>query len=227
MGRMVQVLVSHAILVAAFGVLAAGCDSIHTGDEVSSSTAAPSPRATQASTTPSPASSASSSTEALYPGCSAEQLTAVWATGSGYAGGFGEAYLLKNVSNSDCSLYGFPVVMGAHRDGTQQQLYFPQSSYQASPVDLHPGDSAQLQFLFPDCSIGPPEARTPTTSPASYASAAVIPPGGGAVTLPPGTGAPVTHGIPPSTGVDYTCPGSGPQPYAKPWIPAPSPRATP
>ena len=30
MGRMVQVLVSHAILVAAFGVLAAGCDSIST-----------------------------------------------------------------------------------------------------------------------------------------------------------------------------------------------------
>ena len=176
---------------------------------------------------------------ALYPACSAGELSAGFAQGSAFAGGYGDTYLLTDVGQSECSLSGFPIVMGVRKDGTRQQLYFPSAGAAgASPagvgtVDLRPGDAAQFKITFPDCELRPPEERTPIAAspdnPANFVSATLIPPGGGSLALPPGpaTSARVSHSIPPDWGVNYTCAGGGPSDFSTPWIPAPTPAGTP
>ena len=176
---------------------------------------------------------------ALYPGCSAGDLRAVFAQGSAFAGGYGDTYLLTDVGRSDCSLSGFPIVMGVRKDGTSQQLYFPPTGAAgASPagvgtVELRPGDAAQFNITFPDCELRPPQERTPIAAspnnPANFVSAVLAPSGGGYLALPQGppTSARVSHSIPSDWGVNYTCAGGGPSVFSTPWIPAPTPAGTP
>lgn len=218
--RRTSIIVLLAALVAVAGV---ACGSSNSPDRPSATTEASRPPQMSTATAIAAASPTSPSSTEAYPPCSGAQLTAVWATGNGYAGGYGEAYFITDISKASCSLGGRPVVVGIRSDGSQQQLYFPSASTGDSTVDLNPGDSAQLQFLFPDCSLVPPAQRTPSTGGAEFVSAALRAPGGGVVTLPPGRGAPQFQTLPPDTGPGYTCAGAGPGLYAKPWLPTPTP----
>ena len=233
MSNSARMVVVVATLAAVVGVFVAGCGSLKpTTDQ-------PSPGGTQSITlTPSPIPSAAPTSSTLYPACSAGELRAIFAQGSGFAGGYGDTYLLTDVGKSDCSLSGFPVVMGVRKDGTHQQLYFPPTGAAGAlpagvgTVELRHGDTAQLNITFPDCELRPSQERTPIAAspanPANFVSAVVVPPGGGYLALPPGpaTSARVSHSIPPDWGVNYTCAGGGPSPYSKPWIPAPTPAGT-
>jgi len=217
MAHTARKLIILATVTAAVATLFAACGTSNTGDD-QASPGATQPGTSSATTLPSTASAASP----RYSGCSGGQLRAVWAQGSAYAGGYGDTYLLTDVSKSNCSLYGFPNVTGVRADGTRQQLYFPPASVVSGTVDLQPGESAQLELTFPACAMRPPEVRTPITASDNFASAVLVPPGGGDVSLPPGTGAVVSHSIPPDWGVNYTCPGGGPRPFMQPDVQAPT-----
>lgn len=136
------------------------------------------------------------STEELFAPCKGGQLKAEFVEGGGYAGGYGEVFRLTNASSSNCSLSGFPVVDGIRADGTREQLYTEPEGVDPVMVNLHPGDGASIQFTFRDCGLDV-AGRTPVSASDGFASAVVVPPGGGDVTLPRGSGPEELQAIPP------------------------------
>lgn len=157
-----------------------------------------------------------------FPACAGSQLHAEYAGGTGYAGGYGESFRLTNTSSSGCSLSGFPVVEGIGAHGSRVQLYTPPEGAKLQKVNLRPGEAADVQFTFPDCGIHL-AGRTPVTTSVPFVSTVIVPPGGGEVTLPPGTGPGAFRTIPPDED-GFTC-GGGPQGYvpaaASPPLPNP------
>lgn len=120
---------------------------------------------------------------ALYPACTAAQVSVRSLGGGAAAGNLASKLRMTNTSASPCTLRGYPTkFIGVRRDGTQRVLrpghgtMFDASGYW--PANLRPGDSATLTIATGDAC---PALNQPTPQTDPYSGELVGLPGGGEV----------------------------------------------